>query len=102
MVKFGPAGVSQNMRNMGVKKSPDAPEILKKIGLDAFEYQCGNGVRVPLPVARELGENCVKFGITPSVHAPYYISLSSVEEEKPRKKHRLHIANRQSRGGNGG
>ena len=85
MVKFGPAGVSQNMRNMGVKKSPDAPEILKKIGLDAFEYQCGNGVRVPLPVARELGENCIKFGITPSVHAPYYISLSSVEEEKREK-----------------
>lgn len=82
MIKFGPAGVSPNMKAMGVKKSPDAPEILNKLGLNAFEYQCGNGVRVPVEVARLLGENCRKFGVFPSVHAPYYISLSSVEEEK--------------------
>lgn len=82
MIKFGPAGVSQNMRDMGVKKSPDAPEILNKMGLNAFEYQCGNGVRISVEIAALLGENCKKFGIFPSIHAPYYISLSSVEKEK--------------------
>lgn len=82
MIKFGPAGVSPNMRALGVKKSPDAPEILNKLGLNAFEYQCGNGVRVNDETAFALRENCEKFGIFPSVHAPYYISLSSIEEEK--------------------
>lgn len=82
MIKFGPAGVSDNMRSLGVKKSPDAPEILRSLGLNAFEYQCGNGVRVNDATAFALRENCEKFGIAPSVHAPYYISLSSIEEEK--------------------
>ena len=82
MIKFGPAGVSPNMKSLGVKKSPDAPEILHKLGLNAFEYQCGNGVRITDAIAFELKTNCEKFGVFPSVHSPYYISLSSIEEEK--------------------
>ena len=85
MIKFGPAGVSPNMKNLGVKKSPDAPEILNKLGLNAFEYQCGNGVRITDAIASELKANCEKFGVFPSVHSPYFISLSSIEEEKRNK-----------------
>lgn len=85
MIKFGPAGISSRMRCLGVKKSPDVPEILNKIELNAFEYQCGNGVRISEKDAAALGENCKKFGVFPSVHSPYYISLSSVEEEKREK-----------------
>ena len=86
MIKFGPAGVSPNMKNLGVKKSPDAPEILNKLGLNAFEYQCGNGVRITDAIASELKTNCEKFGVFPSVHSPYFISLSSIEEEKRDKR----------------
>lgn len=52
------------------------------MNLDAFEYQCGNGVTISLPSAEALGEEFKKWNIAPSVHAPYYISMSSTEEEK--------------------
>ncbi len=58
------------------------PEYLTKMGLDAFEYQCGRGVNIGEEKARELGTIAADKGITLSLHAPYYISMSSVEEEK--------------------
>ena len=82
MVKFGPAGTSDHMKALGAKKSLFVPKILHEMGLDAFEYQCGNGVVISLPAAEALGEECKTWGVAPSVHAPYYISMSSVEEEK--------------------
>lgn len=82
MVKFGPAGTSENMKSLGAKKSLFVPKILNEMGLDAFEYQCGNGVTISLSSAEALGEEFRKWNVTPSVHAPYYISMSSVDEAK--------------------
>lgn len=72
---FGPAGNSNSY-----SKNISIYEYLKSFGLGAYEYQCGRGVRVS-------SENAEKFGVSMkdiklSVHAPYYISLSSMEEEK--------------------
>ncbi len=78
---FGPAGGTDRMKEQGVKKSTDIPRYLKEMGLTAFEYQCGHGVSVSLESAKAFGEECEKEGIIPSVHAPYFISLSSVSEE---------------------
>ena len=58
------------------------PEYIEKMGLDCFEYQCGRGVNIGLDKAQELGKLANEKGITLSLHAPYYISLSSVEKEK--------------------
>ena len=80
--KFGPAGNSENFFKMGYKGSLDIPEYVEKMGLDAFEYQCGRGVNIGLDKAAELGRRAAEKGITLSLHAPYYISMSSVEEEK--------------------
>ncbi len=80
--KFGPAGTAESFKAMGYKKSVQLPEYLKKFGLDHFEYQCGQGVRVSEESAQEIGEAMKSGGISVSVHAPYFISLSSVEEEK--------------------
>ena len=80
--KFGPAGNSISFAEMGYKHSLQVPEYLVKMGLDAFEYQCGRGVNIGLDKARVLGEKAAEKGITLSLHAPYYISMSSVEEEK--------------------
>lgn len=80
--KFGPAGNSASFSAMGYKSSLQVPEYIKKIGLDAFEYQCGRGVNIGEDKARELGRLAAEKGITLSLHAPYYISMSSVEEAK--------------------
>jgi len=79
---FGPAGNSESFSQMGYKHSLQVPEYLVKMGLDAFEYQCGRGVNIGLEKAKELGKIAKENGITLSLHAPYYISMSSVEEEK--------------------
>ena len=80
--KFGPAGTAESFKAMGYKKSVQLGEYLEKFGLDHFEYQCGQGVRVTASTAEEIGKALAEKGITMSIHAPYFISLSSVEEEK--------------------
>jgi deoxyribonuclease-4 len=80
--KFGPAGNSESFAKMGYKSSLDVPEYIEKMGLDAFEYQCGRGVNIGTDKAVKLGQLAREKGIALSLHAPYYISMSSVEEAK--------------------
>ena len=80
--KFGPAGNSESFAAMGYKHSLQVPEYIEKMGLDAFEYQCGRGVNIGLDKAAQLGKLAKEKGITLSLHAPYYISMSSVEKDK--------------------
>ena len=82
MPKFGPAGNSESFAELGYKNSLQVPEYIVKMGLDCYEYQCGRGVNIGEDKARQLGEKAKAAGISLSLHAPYYISMSSVEEEK--------------------
>ena len=82
LAKFGPAGTSDSFAQKGYKKSVQMPIYLKEMGLTHFEYQCGRGVKISEKAAGEFGQACAEQNITLSLHAPYYISLSSVEEEK--------------------
>ena len=75
--RFGVAGNSDTFTNTVSKSSLDAPAWLAEIGLDHYEYQCGRGVRVKEETARLLGEKARQSGITLSIHAPYFISLSN-------------------------
>ena len=79
--RFGPAGNSDAFSETH-KSSLDAPAYLAGMGLDHFEYQCGRGVRVSDKQASAFRAAAEKAGITLSLHAPYFISLSSAEEEK--------------------
>ena len=79
---FGPAGTSESFTAMGYKNSLQVPEYIEKMGLDCFEYQCGRGVNIGEEKAKALGKLAAEKGIKISLHAPYYISMSSVEEEK--------------------
>lgn len=81
-VKFGPAGNSESFAKMGYKGSLQVPEYIVKMGLDAFEYQCGRGVNIGEEKARQLGALAAEQGVALSLHAPYYISMSSLEEAK--------------------
>lgn len=79
--RFGPAGNSDEFSSKH-RSTLDAPKYLKEMGLDHYEYQCGRGVRVSDKLASALKTNADANGITLSLHAPYFISLSSVEPEK--------------------
>ncbi len=81
-MKFGPAGNDEAFYNAGYKNSEDMPKYLSEIGLDAYEYQCSRGVKVSDEKARKIKEAAEKYNIFLSVHSPYYISLSTQEEEK--------------------
>ncbi len=79
---FGPAGNSEDFYEAGNRTVYHIPDWLKKHGLCAFEYQCGRGVKISEDSARDLGKLAAERNIRLSIHAPYYISLSSVEKEK--------------------
>ena len=81
-IRFGTAGTSDSFAAQGYKSSLDVPEYTAKMGLNAFEYQCGRGVRLAHDKAAALGAACAERDIALSVHAPYYISMSSLEEDK--------------------
>ena len=81
-IRFGTAGTSDSFTAMGYKNSLDIPAYTEKMGLDAFEYQCGHGVQLGLDKARQMADDAAARGILFSVHAPYYISASSLDEEK--------------------
>ena len=77
--RFGTAGLSDSYTG---KTPADIAAYTASFGLTAFEYQCGRGVRISAGRAAMLGAACAEKGIALSVHAPYYISMSSLEEDK--------------------
>ena len=79
---FGPAGNSQAFYDAGYKATIQAFAWLEEMGLDAYEYQCGRGVRVTEETAAALAAEAKQHHIALSLHAPYYISLASVDEAK--------------------
>ena len=81
-IRFGTAGTSDSFAAKGYKNSLDIPAYTAEMGLNAFEYQCGHGVRLGVEKARKMAADAVVRDILFSVHAPYYISMSSLDEEK--------------------
>lgn len=79
---FGMAGKSADFIEAGHKSSTEIPKFLADYGLNAFEYQCGNGINIKRETAQKIGDEAAKHNISLSVHAPYYISMCSGEEIK--------------------
>ncbi len=80
--KFGPAGNSESFYAQGHKATMEAFGWLREMGLDAYEYQAGNGLRTSDATLMALGKKAKEHGILMSLHTPYFISLSGIEEEK--------------------
>ena len=80
--KFGPGGNSDAFRAAGGKSTLQAPGFVKGLGLDAYEYEAGDGITGSAEMFAAIGRKAVEHGIEMSFHAPYFISLSSVEKEK--------------------
>ena len=77
---FGIAGNPDEFYEAGNKRSEQMPEWLKNYGLNAYEYQCGRGVNVGEETARKIGIQAKNYRIKMSVHAPYFISLATLED----------------------
>ena len=79
--QFGVAGCSPNFWKSPFKEdSANNPLWLASIGLEAYEVQFTHGVRMDREKALRVAENAQKGGITLSVHAPYFVVLTSLDE----------------------
>ena len=79
---FGPGGNSESFKDWGGKSTLDAPRFISEIGLDAYEYEAGNGLAASPSMLSAIGKEAKKYGVKMSFHTPYFISLSGIEEEK--------------------
>lgn len=80
-IRFGPAGRPIEYKG----KTTEVCDYIKKIGLDAFEYQATYGVRISKQSGLELKDNAEKNDILVSIHAPYYVNLCSQKDETVKK-----------------
>ncbi|HNX15418.1 MAG TPA: TIM barrel protein [Oscillospiraceae bacterium] len=80
-LRIGPAGGCDEFAAK-YKSNLFLPEFISDFGLNAFEYQCGRGVNLAENAAEVLHEKTAAIGMEISLHAPYYISLSGIIEEK--------------------
>ena len=82
---FGPGGNSDLFYAEGNKSTLQSPGWVKRFGLDAFEYEAGNGLTAGEASLRAVGAKAREHGILMSLHTPYFISLSGVDPEKRMK-----------------
>jgi deoxyribonuclease-4 len=79
---FGPGGNSDSFYADGKKSTLEAPLWVKQKGLDAYEYEAGNGLTAGDATLKKIGDAARENGILMSFHTPYFISLSGVDPEK--------------------
>ena len=82
IARFGPAGNCDDFAAAGHKHSAEMPAFVASFGLNAYEYQCGRGVRLSDDTAAALRLNAENHGVQLSLHAPYFISLASDDPQK--------------------
>ncbi|MGI5849809.1 MAG: TIM barrel protein [Christensenellales bacterium] len=82
MIHFGPAGNSDSFYKKGYKHTYEAFAWIADMGLDAYEYSFGRGVRLSHTTAELIGKKAAENGVILSVHAPYYINLATEEPDK--------------------
>lgn len=82
MIKFGPSGNSEIFYAQGYKHTYEAMKWIADMGLNAYEYSFGRGVRLGEQTAEKIKNEAEKYGVSISVHAPYFINLANSETDK--------------------
>lgn len=82
MIHFGPSGNSDSFYSQGYKHTVEVFQWIADMGLDAYEYSFGRGVRLRRETAQAIGQKAAEAGVVLSVHAPYYINLATEEPDK--------------------
>lgn len=80
MIKFGPSGMSEMLVNAGCKHTTDAAKVLHELGLNAYEYAFSKGITLSDTKALEIGEEMEKYGVSVSVHSPYFINFANQDD----------------------
>ena len=86
MANVGTAGNSRSFYDAGFQASVQAPAWLAARGLDAYEYAAGRGVALSDDTARAIGEEARRWGISVSIHAPYYINCAALDPESAKSR----------------
>lgn len=79
---FGPGGNSDAFKRAGFSSTVDAPRFVSRVGLDAYEYEAGNGLSATPALLSAIGERAKEYNVKMSFHTPYFISLSGIVPEK--------------------
>lgn len=81
-IKFGVAGFPVNFFSSQYgKKRENIFTWIQEIGLDAIELQCTYGIKMKQEQALLYRELAEKHQVTLTMHAPYYISLASINHD---------------------
>lgn len=90
-IRFGPSGNSESFYEKGFKHTRQAPAYIAQMGLDAFEYSFGRGVRMSAATAQTIRAAMEAEGVALSVHAPYFINLCVEDEERIEKNRKYFV-----------
>ena len=63
MIRIGPSGNSLAFYESGFEHTYQAPAWLKELGLNAFEYSFGRGVKISDATAQKIASEMIKNGI---------------------------------------
>ena len=96
MIRFGPSGNELAFYERGNKKTEQAAKYISDMGLTAYEYSFGKGVRITPEKAQSLKEAFLPYDIAFSVHAPYYINFANPDPEMVQKSFGYLIASAQA------
>lgn len=86
-IRFGPAGNDERFYAEKHTATVEMPAWIHALGLDAFEYSFGRGVRLRTETAAAIAEAAKPYDIALSVHAPYFINLATADAERMAKNH---------------
>ena len=79
---FGTGGNSESFYEEGNKSTLQAPAWIIAKGLDAYEFEAGNGLHAGDATLKKIGDAAREHNVLMSFHTPYFISLSGTDPEK--------------------
>jgi deoxyribonuclease-4 len=78
---FGSGGNPRAFYDDGNKDTAGIFKWLAEKNIDSYEYQAGNGLNAGIPALRNIGEKAAENNIILSLHAPYFISIASGDDD---------------------
>jgi len=78
---FGSGGNPKSFYDGGYKDTLDVFKWLKEKNIDSYEYQAGTGLNAGTLTLKKIGEQALENNIILSLHAPYFISITSDDNE---------------------
>lgn len=91
MIRFGPSGNSDSFYAQGFTSTQEMPAWVRAMGLSAFEYSFGRGVRLRPETGQAIAIQAKRHDIQMSVHLPYYINLAAEDAAKRRENIRYFL-----------